>query len=191
MANTSDFKKGLCLNLDNSLYKIIDFQHVKPGKGGAFVRTKLKNIDTGAVVDKTFNAGVKVETARIENRPYQYIYKDISANEYVFMNLENYEQVTLGDDLVSNSDFMKEGQMVEITFHAETNRCLGCELPPFVYLSVTYTDPGVQGSTVNKVHKNATLETGAIISVPLFIENGEVLKIDTRTREYSERAKKI
>lgn len=187
MADTSDFKNGLCLSMEGALFQIIEFQHVKPGKGGAFVRTKLKNLNTSRVIEKTFNAGVKVETARIEIIPYQYLYKDSTG--YVFMNMSNYEQLTLPEESVSNADLMKEAQDVQITFHAETGRCLGCELPAFVELKATYTEPGMQGGTVNKVTKKAILETGAEINVPLFIESGEILKIDTRTREYSERAK--
>ncbi len=188
MATTADFRNGLCLEYNNDLYTIVQFQHVKPGKGAAFVRTKLKSITTGKVIENTFQAGAKIETARIERRPYQFLYKDDMG--YHFMHRETYEQFALQEDKIEAFDLMKDGQDVEIIYHADTETPLNCELPPFVELEITYTEPGVRGDTSSTSSlKPATVETGAEINVPLFIENGERIKIDTRTHEYVERAK--
>ncbi len=188
MATTADFKNGLCMMYNGDLYTIVQFQHVKPGKGGAFVRTKLKNIKTGKVIDNTFNAGVKIDTVRIERRPYQFLYKDDLG--YHFMHMETFEQTSLSPDLIENQDLMKEGQNVEMMVHAETETPLSCELPPFIVLEVTYTEPGIRGDTSSSTAlKPATLETGAIIMVPLFVNQGDKIKVDTRDRSYSERVK--
>lgn len=188
MATTADFRNGLCLEFNGKLYTIVQFQHVKPGKGAAFVRTKLKNLETGKVIENTFNAGVKVNTVRIERRPYQFLYKEEAG--YNFMHQETFEQITLNEDQVDGIDMLKEGQYVEIVVHAETESVLSCELPPFVELEVTYTEPGLRGDTASSTAlKQATLETGAKINVPLFIEIGQKIKVDTRNREYSERVK--
>lgn len=188
MATTADFRNGLCIEYNNDLYTIVQFQHVKPGKGAAFVRTKLKNIKTGKVLDNTFNAGVKVEIARIERRPHQYLYKDDSG--CILMNLETFEQIPIEESLINTPELMKEGQSVEVVFHADTETPLYAELPPFVELEVTYTEPGVRGDTSSSSSlKQAEVETGAIIMVPLFINNGEKIKIDTRDKSYSERVK--
>ncbi len=188
MATTSDFRNGLCIQLNNDLCTIVEFQHVKPGKGGAFVRTKLKSLTTGKVVDKTFNAGVKIDIARVERRPHQFLYQD--ATGYHFMDNASFEQVTLEASLINAPQLLKEGQEVEILFHQETAKPLNCELPPFVALKVTYTEPGFRGDTATKTLKSATLETGVQIQVPLFIDNEDMLKIDTRTSTYTERVKK-
>ncbi len=187
MASTADFKNGLCIEFNNDLYTIVEFQHVKPGKGPAFVRTKLKNINTGKVVDNTFTAGVKVTTARIERRPHQYLYKDDIG--YHFMDSNTFEQVSLPENQISGPSLLKEGQEVEIIYHDETETPLSVELPPFVVLSITYTEPGLKGDTATNATKPATLETGAEIQVPLFIDQGETIKVDTRTNSYSERVK--
>jgi elongation factor P len=187
MASTADFKIGLCLQFNSDLYTIVDFQHVKPGKGPAFVRTKLKSLTTGKIIDHTFNAGVKVDTARIETRPHQFLYKDESG--YTFMDSETFEQVVVTDKLVNGSQFLKDGQEVNILFHAETERPLSCDLPPFVNLQVVYTEPAVKGNTSSNAMKSATLETGAIINVPLFIDQDEMIKVDTRDGSYAERVK--
>ena len=188
MASTADFKNGLCIEYNNILFTIVSFQHVKPGKGPAFVRTKLKNIKTGKVIDNTFNSGVKINIVRIERRPYQYLYKDDMG--YNFMHTENYEQVSINESIINASDLLKEGQNVEIVFHAETETPLECELPPFVELEVTYTEPGLKGDTSSSTSlKPATIETGAEIYVPLFVENGNKIKVDTRTHSYSERVR--
>ena len=189
MASTSDFRNGLCLEFNNGLYTIVQFQHVKPGKGPAFVRTKLKSLTTGKVVENTFSAGVKVNTARVERRPYQYLYTDdLGLN---FMHLETFEQISIQSDMIENADLMKEGQAVEIVVHADTETPLTVDLPPFVELQVTYTEPGEKGNTAStSAQKPAELETGAKIMVPLFINTGEMIKVDTRDRSYSERVKK-
>ncbi|MBC7391436.1 MAG: elongation factor P [Opitutaceae bacterium] len=187
MASTADFKTGLCLNFKNDLFTIVDFQHVKPGKGPAFVRSKLKSLTTGRVIENTFTAGEKVDTARIETRPHQYLFKEESG--YTFMDSENFEQVTIPSKLVSGFEFMKEGQEVTILFHAETEKALSCELPPFVPLQVTYTEPAVKGNTSSNAMKSATLETGAVINVPMFIEQDEWIRVDTRDGTYYERVK--
>ncbi len=187
MATTADFKNGLCLEFNNDLYTIVEFQHVKPGKGGAFVRTKLKSLTTGKQIENTFNAGVKVTTARIERRPHQFLYKDDYG--FNFMDNNTFEQVVIPEKLINSPELMKEGQEAEILFHAETEKPLSCELPPFVILQVTYTEPGIKGDTATNASKPATLETGAIIQVPLFIDQDEVIKVDTRTNSYVERVK--
>ncbi|MEM7055495.1 MAG: elongation factor P [Bacteroidota bacterium] len=187
MATTSDFRNGLCIEFNNDLYTIVEFQHVKPGKGGAFVRTKLKSLTTGKVIDNTFNAGVKITTARIERRPYQFLYKD--ATSYHLMDNTTFEQVILEEDVIGTPQLLKEGQELEVLFHQETGKVLSCELPPFVELKVTYTEPGLKGDTATRALKPATLETGLQVQVPLFIDNNELLKIDTRTSTYVERVK--
>lgn len=187
MATTADFKNGLCIEFNNGLYTIVEFQHVKPGKGGAFVRTKLKNLTNGKVIENTFNAGVQITTARIERRPHQFLYKDDFG--YNFMDSNTFEQVVLEEKLVPNADLMKDGQEVEIIFHAETETPLSCELPSFVELIVTYTEPGIKGDTATNASKPATLETGATIRVPLFIDQDEKIRVDTRTYAYVERVK--
>ena len=188
MASTADFKKGMVIEYNNDLYLIADFQHVKPGKGPAFVRTKLKNVKTGRVIDNTFNSGVKVNTARVEYRPFQFLYKD--DNGYVFMNTSDFEQVSIPEEMIDGVEFLKEGQEVTILYHAETETPLTAELPQFINLQVTYTEQGLKGDTATNTLKPATLETGAVINVPLFIDNNTVIKIDTRTKTYMERVKK-
>ncbi len=188
MATTADFKNGMCMEYNGKLYTIVQFQHVKPGKGGAFVRTKLKNLETGKVIENTFNAGVKINQVRIERRPFQFLYKDDMG--YHFMHQETFEQISLQPDQVDNNDLIKEGQYVEMMIHAEEERILSCELPPFVEMEVTYTEPGLRGDTASSTAlKAATIETGSIIQVPLFINIGDRIRIDTRTRGYSERVK--
>ncbi len=187
MASTSDFKNGLCIEYNNDLFIIIEFQHVKPGKGPAFVRTKLKSLNTGKVIENTFNSGVKVTTARIERRAHQFLYKDDIG--YHFMDNDTFEQVALQEEVINAPQFLLDGQNVEILIHAETDKVLSCELPAFVELIVTYTEPGLKGDTATNASKPAELETGASIMVPLFIDNDEKIKVDTRTGEYSERVK--
>lgn len=187
MATTADFRNGLCLEFNNDLYAIVEFQHVKPGKGGAFVRTKLKSLTTGKVIENTFNAGVKVTTARIERRPHQFLFKDDLG--YHFMDSNTFEQITLQESLINTPEFMKEGQEVDVIYHDETETPLNCELPAFVELQITYTEPGLKGDTATNTTKPATLETGAEIQVPLFINEDEKIKVDTRTSSYYERVK--
>lgn len=187
MATTADFRNGLCIEFNNDIYSIVEFQHVKPGKGGAFVRTKLKSLKTGKVIDNTFNSGVKVTTARIERRPHQYLYKDDLG--FHFMDTATFEQVNLPENMVPGSDLLKEGQQVDILFHAEIESIISCEMPSFVELKITYTEPGLKGDTATNASKRATLETGAVIQVPLFIQVDELIRVDTRTHSYYERVK--
>ena len=187
MASTADFKNGLCLEYNNGLYMITEFQHVKPGKGPAFVRTKLKNIQTGKVLDNTFTAGHKIVTARVERRAHHYLYKDDIG--YHFMDNESYEQIAIQEHLINAPQLMKDGQEVDILFHAETETALICELPTYVELVITYTEPGIKGDTATNATKTATLETGAEIQVPLFINQDDRIKVDTRTNSYGERVK--
>lgn len=188
MATTADFRNGLCIEYNNDLYSIVQFQHVKPGKGPAFVRTKLKSVTTGKVIENTFPSGHKVTEARIERRPYQFLYKDDMG--FHFMHTGTFEQIALQEDIITSSELLKEGQEVEIVFHDETETPISCEFPPFVTMEVTYTEPGVKGDTTSSSsQKPAEVETGAKIMVPLFINTGDKIKIDTRDKSYSERAK--
>jgi elongation factor P len=187
MATTADIKNGICIEFNGDLFTIVEFQHVKPGKGAAFVRTKLKNVKTGKVLPNTFPAGSKINIQRVERRKYQYLYKDESG--YHFMHSETYEQVPIPEELINAPQFLLEGQEVEIAFHGETENPLYAELPPFVVLEVTYTEPGVKGDTATNAGKPATVQTGATINVPLFINQGEKIRVDTRTGDYSERVK--
>jgi elongation factor P len=187
MATTADFRNGLCIEFNNDLYTIVEFQHVKPGKGSAFVRTKLKSLNSGKVIENTFNSGVKVTTARIERRSHQFLYKDDMG--FHFMDNNSFEQVSLQEDFIENADLLKDGQEVEILYHAETEIPLSCDLPSFVELTITYAEPGIKGDTATNATKPATLESGATIHVPLFINENEKIKVDTRTRSYSERVK--
>lgn len=189
MADTSDFRKGLCLELERQIYTIVDFQHVKPGKGPAFVRTTLKNISTQRTHEKTFNSGVKIKTARVERRMSQFLYKDPMG--YHFMDSSSNELITLSKSIIPTPELLKEGQEnVELLVHEETEQVLDCKLPFIVSLQVTYTEPGLRGDTVNKAMKPATLETGYEIKVPLFVNTDDMIRVDTRTRTYVERVAK-
>ena len=187
MATTADFRNGMCLDIDGQFYFIVEFLHVKPGKGPAFVRTKLKNVQSGRVIDKTFNSGVKVEEVRIERRPYQYLYQDDMG--YNFMNNETFEQISVQKALINGVDFLKEGETVEVVTHAESETVLYADVATHVVLEITYTEPGIKGDTATNTLKPATVETGATVRVPLFIEAGEKIKVDTRDGSYGERAK--
>lgn len=181
MASTNDIKNGTVLKLDGNLWNVIEFQHVKPGKGGAFVRTKLRNVLSGKVVDKTFNAGAKVETATVDRRDYQYLYKD--GEDFVFMDNDTYDQITIPGPIVGNAaNFMLEGQQATIAMN-EGNP-LYLELPASVVLEITYTEPGLQGDRSSAGTKPATVETGYEIQVPLFLEQGVKVKVDTRSGDY-------
>lgn len=185
MATTNDLKNGMVLRIDNQLWQVVEFQHVKPGKGPAFVRTKLKNVLTGKNVDKTFNAGVKVETATVDRRDMQYLYND--GTDFVFMDLDTYEQLPVSSEIVGDaSHFLLENQNVIVA--QNEGQVLFIELPASVVLEVTFTEPGLQGDRSNAGTKPATLETGYEIQVPLFIEQGTKIKVDTRTGEYINRA---
>jgi len=187
MTTTADIKNGMVIKYNDDLYSIIEFLHVKPGKGPAFVRTKLRSLTSGKVIDNTFNSGVSIYPVRVERRKYQFIYKDEFG--FNFMDNETFEQILLGENLCVMADLMKEGQEVEILINTENDSALSCELPPFVELKVTYTEPGVRGDTANSPKKPATVETGATITVPIFIEQDELIKVDTRTYSYAERVK--
>ncbi|WP_309709307.1 elongation factor P [Pseudolysinimonas sp.] len=181
MATTNDIKNGSVLNLDGQLWNVVEFQHVKPGKGGAFVRTKMKNIMSGKVVDKTFNAGTKVDFATVDRRDFQYLYRD--GDGFVFMDTTDYDQVTVPGVVVGDAaNFMLENQTVTIATHE--GEALYVELPTSVVLEVTYTEPGLQGDRSSAGTKPATLETGYEMQVPLFLEQGTRVKVDTRTGDY-------
>ena len=188
MATTADFKNGLYINFNGKPCSIVYFQHVKPGKGPAFVKTKLRNLENARILENTFSAGERIEIITVERRPYQYLYSDESG--YNFMHTETFEQIHLEKGMVENADLMKEGQVVEMMFLADEERCLTCELPQFVELEVTYTEPAVKGDTAStNAQKAATLETGAEIMVPLFINVGEKIRVKTEDRSYGERVK--
>ncbi|GAB5534016.1 MAG: elongation factor P [Rubricoccaceae bacterium] len=185
MASTADFRNGLVLNWKNDLWQIIEFMHVKPGKGGAFVRSKLRNVRNGKIVDNTFRAGEKVETARVERRQMQYLYEDDLGLH--FMNTETYEQRTLRADLVTAKDLIKEGSNIDVLIDAGTEEPLTVELPRNVELVVTKTDPGLKGDTATGATKPAEVESGATVMVPLFINEGDVIRVDTETGSYGTR----
>lgn len=187
MATTADIKNGLVIEYNNDLFQIVEFLHVKPGKGPAFVRTKLKSLTSGKVIDNTFNSGVSITPVRVERRKFQFLYKDEVG--YNFMDNETFDQITLEEKIVSGADLMKEGQEVEILINTQNDAPLTCELPPFVELTVTYAEPGVRGDTANSPRKAVKVETGATIMVPLFIEQDEKIRVDTRSYEYVERVK--
>jgi elongation factor P len=187
MATTADIKNGMCLDIDGQYFFITEFLHVKPGKGPAFVRTKMKNVINGRTYEKTFNAGVRIEEVRIERREFQYLYQDDMG--YNFMNNEAYEQVSVNKDIINGVDFLKEGMNCEVVIHAQSETILYVDLPINVALLITYTEPGLKGDTATNATKPATVETGATVRVPLFINEGETIKVDTRSGSYVERVK--
>ncbi|MDL2281097.1 elongation factor P [Selenomonadales bacterium OttesenSCG-928-I06] len=185
MISTSDFRNGVTIEIDGGVWQIVDFQHVKPGKGAAFVRAKIKNVQTGAILERTFNPNEKLPRARIEKQNMQYLYE--SDNSYTFMNNETYEQVAMTTDQLGDAlKFLKENMDISVVFFQ--GNVIGVELPTSVELKVVETDPGIKGDTATGGSKQAVLETGHTVRVPLFIEVGEVLRIDTRTGDYIERA---
>ncbi len=187
MASTSEFRNGLILRIDRELFSIVEFQHVKPGKGGAFVRTKLKNLRTGQVLDKTYRSGEKVEAVRVERRTMQFLYKQ-GEEQFVFMNTDTYEQIIISKEVIGKAaDYLIEGIEVDILFDGKEP--INLQLPIFVELKITKTEPGIKGNTASGGTKPAWLETGKLIQVPLFIEQGEKVKVDTRRDEYIERVK--
>jgi elongation factor P len=184
--STNDFKNGMTIDLDGTLFQIIEFQHVKPGKGGAFVRTKLRNVKNGAVIDRTFNAGVKVGQAIVDRRGFQYLYPD--GDDFVFMDLQSYDQIHVpGAIMATASDYLVEGGEAQVATHEGVP--ISVELPASLVLTITKCDPGVKGDTRTGALKPATLETGVVVNVPLFVEEGERIKVDTRSGEYIERVK--
>ena len=187
MATTSDIRKGLCIKFNNDIFKIIEFLHVKPGKGPAFVRTKLKSVTTGKVIDNTFSSGHKIEEIRVETHKYQYLYND--GDQYHFMNSDEYNQISIEKTILDAPELLKEGEMVSISINTEDNMPLSADMPASVVLVITHTEPGIRGNTATNATKPATLETGANVNVPLFINEGDKIKIDTVKGAYQERVK--
>lgn len=187
MATTADIRNGMCIDLEGQYFVIVEFLHVKPGKGAAFVRTKMRNVTTGRILEKTFNAGVKIDEVRIERRPYQFLYADDMG--YNLMNQETFEQIAVPREQIVGVDFLKEGDTIDVQVHAESETILTAELPQSVTLRITYTEPGIKGDTATNAMKPATLETGAEIRVPLFINEGDLIKINTAEGAYVERVK--
>ena len=187
MASTSDIRNGLCIKFNNDIYKIVEFLHVKPGKGPAFVRTKLRSLTNGRVLDNTFSAGHKIDEVRVETHTYQYLYAE--GDQFHFMNIESFEQITLDKKVLDHPDLLKEGTNVMIQVNAETEVPLSVDMPASIVLEVTYTEPGMKGNTATNATKPATVETGASINVPLFINEGDKIKIDTASGNYMERVK--
>ena len=185
MATTSDIRNGLCIRYNNDIYKIIEFLHVKPGKGPAFVRTKLKSVTNGKVIDNTFPSGRKIEDVRVETQKFQYLYND--GDTYHFMNQNDYNQIQLQKNTLDTPELMKEGEVVTIIINSEDGLPLSGEMPASVILEITHTEPGVKGNTATNATKPATVETGAIINVPLFINEGDKVKVDTASKSYQER----
>jgi len=187
MATTSDIRNGLCIKYNNDIFKVVEFLHVKPGKGPAFVRTKLKSLSTGKVLDNTFPAGRKIEDIRVETQKFQFLYSD--GEDYHFMNTQDYNQITLQKSTLDAPDLLKEGEIVTIIINTEDNLPLSVDMPNSVILEITHTEPGVKGNTATNATKPATVETGATINVPLFINEGDKVKIDTGKGIYLERVK--
>ena len=187
MINSQDIKNGTCIRLDGKLYFCIEFLHVKPGKGNTFMRTKLKDVVDGYVLERRFNIGEKLEDVRVERRPYQYLYKE--GDDYIFMNQETFEQIPIAHDQINGVDFMKESEIVEVVTDASSETVLFADVPTKVVLKVTYTEPGVKGDTATNATKPATVETGAEVRVPLFINEGETIEVDTRDGSYVGRVK--
>ncbi|GEJ34394.1 Elongation factor P [Flavobacterium psychrophilum] len=187
MASTSDIRNGLCIKFNHDIYKIIEFLHVKPGKGSAFVRTKLRSLSNGKVLDNTFSAGHKIDEVRVETHTYQYLYAE--GDQFHFMNIESFEQITLDKKILDNPGLLKEGTNVMVQVNTETDLPLSVDMPASIILEVTYAEPGVKGNTATNATKSATVETGASINVPLFINEGDKIKIDTASGSYMERVK--
>ena len=187
MATTADFRNGLCFNHNGEPWKIESFLHVKPGKGPAFVRTKIRNLNTGRLLENTFTSGVKIDIIRVENRKYQFLYAD--GNDYHLMNNDDYEQIMMQKDFIDNVQFLKEGNNVEVLFHADKGIPISAQVPSHVVLKIDFTEPGVKGNTATNTFKPAKTETQADIQVPLFINEGDNIKIDTAKGEYIERVK--
>ena len=187
MIKSQDIKKGTCIRMDGKLYFCIDFLHVKPGKGNTIMRTTLKDVVSGRVLEKRFNIGESLEDVRVERRAYQYLY--LEGEDYIFMNQETYDQIPIAKDLITGVDYMKEGDVVEVVSDADTNTILYAEMPVKTTLRVTHSEPGIKGDTATNTLKPATLETGVEIRVPLFIDEGELALVDTRDGSYLQRVK--
>jgi elongation factor P len=187
MADTSDFRNGLIIKFKNDLYTITDFQHVKPGKGGAFVRSTLKNLKTGRVLDNTWRSGESVEVVRVERKTYQFLYKE--SDSLVLMDNDTYEQINVPQETIEGQKFLKEGEQIDILLD-DADAIVTAEIPIFVELKVVETEPGFKGDTATNTLKPAKMETGAVVNIPLFVNEDEIIKVDTRTGEYVERVKK-
>jgi elongation factor P len=187
MASTSDIRNGLCIKHNHDIYKIVEFLHVKPGKGPAFVRTKLRSVTNGRVLDNTFSAGHKIDVVRVETHTYQYLYAE--GDDFHFMNTESFEQITMNKNVLDHPDLLKEGSNVMVQLNTETDLPLSVDMPASIVLEVTYTEPGLKGNTATNATKPATVETGASVNVPLFINEGDKIKIDTASGSYMERVK--
>ncbi len=187
MINAQDIKNGTCIRMDGQLYFCVEFLHVKPGKGNTFMRTKLKNVVDGRVLERRFNIGEKLEDVRVEHRPYQFLYTE--GGDDIFMNQETYEQIPIKKELVTGAAFMKEGDVLDVVSDASTETVLYAEMPIKVTLEITYTEPGIKGDTATNTLKPATLETGAEVRVPLFCNIGDKIRVDTRDGSYMERVK--
>ena len=187
MIKSQDIKKGTCIRMDGKLYFCIDFLHVKPGKGNTIMRTTLKDVVSGRVLEKRFNIGEALEDVRVERRPYQYLY--LEGEDYIFMNQETYDQIPIAKDLITGVEYMKEGDVVEVVSDADTNTILYAVMPVKTTQRITHSEPGIKGDTATNTLKPATLETGVEIRVPLFIEEGELVLVDTRDGSYLQRVK--
>ena len=187
MANTSEIKNGLCLNFNNDVWKVVEFLHVKPGKGPAFVRTKLKSLTNGKVVDNTWPSSHKIDIVRVERKKFQFLYNDDMG--YHFMENETYEQVMLDEKLIDHPGLLKEGSDVDVLFDSDKDVPLTMEMPQYVIMEITYTEPGIKGDTATNATKPATIETGAEVRVPLFINEGDKVRIETATGNYMDRVK--
>ena len=187
MANTSDIRNGLCIRYNHDIFKVIEFLHVKPGKGPAFVRTKLKSVTTGKVIDNTFSAGHKIDDVRVETHKFQYLYPE--GDQFHFMNVEDYNQITISKAAIDNPGLLKEGELVTVIINSEDEMPLSVDMPASVILEVTSTEPGVKGNTATNATKPATVETGASIMVPSFINEGDKIKVETAKGTYKERVK--
>ena len=187
MIKSQDIKKGTCIRMDGKLYFCIDFLHVKPGKGNTIMRTTLKDVVSGRVLEKRFNIGEALEDVRVEHRPYQYLYQE--GEDYIFMNQETFDQIPIAKDLITGVEYMKESDIVEVVSDADTNTILYAEMPVKTVLRITHSEPGVKGDTATNATKPATLETGVEIRVPLFINEGELVQVDTRDGSYLQRVK--
>lgn len=187
MMNAQDIKNGTCIRMDGRLYFCVEFLHVKPGKGNTFMRTKLKDVVDGRVLERRFNIGEKLEEVRVERRPYQYLYTE--GDDDIFMNNETFEQIPINKELVTGAAFMKEGDTVEVVSDASTETVLYAEMPVKTVMKITYTEPGIKGDTATNTLKPATVETGATVKVPLFVNEGDSIEVDTRDGSYISRVK--
>ena len=187
MASTTDIKKGICFEYNNDIYKVVDFQHVKPGKGAAFVYTKMKSVTKGNVLENNFPSGHTINVVRVERRQCQFLYLDDMG--YNFMNTETYDQLAIPESMIENADLMTEGLMVDVLFHGQNDSVLSVDLPSAIVLEITYTETGLKGDTATNTFKPCKVQTGAELRVPLFVNTGDKIRVNSETREYMERVK--